>query len=52
MLLVFMSFALGDGLVVHGAGQIDIAVLVIDQDWFAHFESQKSRMREMSVMFL
>lgn len=32
-------------LVVHWAGQVDVAVLVVDQDWSTHLKSKKSVQR-------
>ena len=37
-LVVSRGFALGEGLVIHGTGQVNVAVLVVDKDRLAHLE--------------
>ena len=37
-LVVFRRFSLGEGLVIHGTGQVNVAVLVVDKDRLAHLE--------------
>lgn len=38
-LVVSRRLALGEGLVIHGTGQVNVAVLVVDKDRLAHLES-------------